>query len=156
MKPQYSEDYNSGLCWSFMIERDDISKNQNIPKIENQCPFPPEVKRYVESMITDTVGIIVDEFRIRKFSKLKENVNQLYRNLVADSKVPQIKEIEIAGAADGLQVIVFLGKGYMVDFLWTVYNEHASTVAEWYNRSGKEWIREWLDKKLKTSTDKWG
>ena len=141
-KVQVSEDNNlDGLYWSFLIERDDVSKSGNSTQFMNKCPFNTEIKRHVEHLVNDTINLAIDDHTIRNFAKLKRVARTIYDKAYKDNRVPVIKHLDILGVAEGLRIVIYLGVGYCIDVQWTAYNDHKDTAIDWYKRSGTTWVR---------------
>lgn len=150
-KIQVSEDNNlDGLYWSFLIQREDVSKSGNATKFVNKCPFVVEIKHHVEALVTDTLNIAIDEHTIRNFARLKRVARTIYDKAYKDNRVPVIKHLDIIGDSEGLRIIIYLGKGYCIDYQWTAYNDHRDTAIEWYKRSGLMWIRNSIKTMIET------
>ena len=144
-KLHINEDYNSGgSYWGNKIERDDIRISNNIATVDNKCPFTPDVKRYIQDMVTDIVNIAIDEQDIRNIAKLNRITNELVKHLakMENKKMPRLAKIDIIPIEGGLMAVIYAGVGYMVSFEWTLYNEHKDMVTDWYKRSAKKWIRD--------------
>jgi len=152
-KEHYNEGFiKPGSYWSFVIKREDVNGGKSTEQIANMCPFIRGVKSYIENILEDMISISIDELAVRNYMKLKESAWKIYEELRKLNKIPAIKSIDVFGDPEGIRVIVDLGQGYMVDFHWTIYNEHWEQVANWYKTSGKKWLREQLGI---SNSDKW-